>query len=123
MKYIDARHIPLGSQGLDLRFTVAELLEVAEGDLAQRVARRADFLVDLVAALELLLVPMAEQPVAGEVQLLRILVELVLGRRLDEGSLARQRREGRADAFSQRPQHHNGEKQACEDSDDTDHDL
>ena len=50
------------------------------------MAGRADFLVDLEAALELLAVELAERPVAGERQLLGMLVELVLGRRL--GGLA-----------------------------------
>ena len=46
------------------------------------MAGRADFLVDLEAALQLLLVELAERAVAGERELLRMLVELMLGRRL-----------------------------------------
>ena len=42
------------------------------------MAGRADFLVDLEAALELPAVELAERAVAGEVQLLGVLVELVL---------------------------------------------
>jgi hypothetical protein len=59
---VDARHLVLGGDRLHLVVVVAERLEVAEGDEAQRVAGLADFVVDLEAALQLLLVELAEGP-------------------------------------------------------------
>ena len=47
-------------------------MQVAERDQAQAVAGRADFLVDLEAALQLLPVELAERAVGREVQLLRL---------------------------------------------------
>ena len=84
---IDRRHLdrPLIGDRLHFGLVVAERLEVAERDQAQAVAGRADFLVDLEPALQLLAVELAERPVAGERQMLRMLVELLLGRRARAG--------------------------------------
>ena len=46
------------------------------------MAARADFLVDLEAALQLLPVELAERAVRGEVQLLRLAMKFMLGGRL-----------------------------------------
>src|SRR5690606_41611070 len=57
---IDAWHGPARGLGLHFGFGVAKLREIADRHELERVAGRADLLVDLVAALELLLVPFAE---------------------------------------------------------------
>jgi hypothetical protein len=66
---------------LDFRLFVTERMQIAERHQAQPVAGRADFLVDLEAALELLLVEFAERAVAGESKRLRLTVKLMLGGR------------------------------------------
>jgi hypothetical protein len=70
------RDLRLGGDILDLGLVVTQRGEIAVGDVAQRMALRADFLVDLETALQLLLVELAEHAVAGERQMFGVLVEL-----------------------------------------------
>ena len=77
------------------------------------MAGRADFRIDLEAALQLLVVELAERPVAGETQVLGLAVEL-FARRL-AGGLAEVGR----DAAEQRDQQDDGEDGADEAEDET----
>src|SRR6185295_8338025 len=69
--------LPVRRDLLDLRLIVAEPLEVAERDQVQAVTGRADFRIDLEAALQLALVELAEGPVAGQREMPGLLVPLV----------------------------------------------
>ncbi len=61
------------------------------------MARRADFAIDLQPALELLLVELAERPVAGQGELARLLIEL-----FDRGMFGRLERQRIDDRIEQR---------------------
>src|SRR3954447_277927 len=79
------------------------------------MAGRADFRIDLKAARQLTVVELAERPVPGELQRLRLLVELVGGERRGRvGEIAR-------DSADQRDQQDPGEYQADEKTDEPDH--
>ena len=66
----------LGGDRLHFGVGVADFLQVAVGNMAERVARGADFLVDLEATLHLLAIELAEHAVAGKREVLGMLVEL-----------------------------------------------
>ena len=79
---IDSRHLPAGGFGLNLFLGIAEVRQIAEGDVVQAVAGRTDFLVDLVPTLQLRDVPGAQRPVEREAAFgpVRFQMELVLCR-------------------------------------------
>ena len=112
---VDARHLVLGGDRFHFVVVVAQRLEVAEGDEAQRVAGLADFVIDLEAALQLPLVELAEGAVAGQRKLLGVQVKLVLGGR----GYAFLGKVYRAD--DQRPGERAREEQSDEDGEDADH--
>src|SRR3546814_7986625 len=66
---------PLRGDRLHLGLVIADALEIAEMHEVDRVARRADFLVHLEAALELLVVVLAERAVGRQRERLGLLVE------------------------------------------------
>ena len=77
---VDPRNLLRCGEGFDLTLVVTDLLEVAEGHVLQAVTGRADFVVNLEAALELLDVPLAERAVEGERDIARLFVRQVTGR-------------------------------------------
>src|SRR3546814_10225010 len=68
---------PLRGDRLHLGLVIADALEIAEMHEVDRVARRADFLVHLEAALELLVVVLAERAVGRQRERLGLLVEFL----------------------------------------------
>src|SRR5690606_8657656 len=66
-------------ESLHLSFAVTKLREIAESHELQRVAGRTDLFVNLVAALQLLIVPRSENAVARKLQRPGREVELMLG--------------------------------------------
>src|SRR3546814_19415526 len=75
---VDRRNLETLGEGFDLTFGVTKVRNVAERDEVQAVAGRADFLVHLHPALQLLLVPVRPPyAVAGKFQVLGMLVKLV----------------------------------------------
>src|SRR3546814_9360845 len=64
---------------LHFRLAEADVLKAADRNQLHAVAGRADFLVDLEAALELLAVELPERAVRSQVKLLRVLVEEMCG--------------------------------------------
>src|SRR5690606_905346 len=113
---IHARDSPFGRGGLYFGFAVTKLREVAERHVLEAVASRADFLVNLVAALDLLVVPASKGAIAGKLQRLGLLMEGVLG-----GLFAKALGRGSVRAGSESPEHRDGEAKPNEDADQPDH--
>src|SRR5205085_12142283 len=72
---------PLVGDRLNLGLVVTNALEVVESHQLHAVTGGANLLVDLEAALNLRSIELAEGTIAGEHQILRMFVELLLGRR------------------------------------------
>src|SRR5690606_19456274 len=103
-------HRPVGRFGLHFGFAVAELRQIAQRNVVERVTGRAGLLVDLVTALELLQVPFTESPVVREVHVLGMFVELMLGGFLDQVALP----DHRCGAPAEGPHHREGEGESYE---------
>ena len=107
---------PLIGDRADLGFGIADVAQVAERDLGQAVAGRADLAIDLEAALELLPVEAAERPFEREAHVVarREMVSR-LGRLLGRtGDIA-------VGAVAESPQHDEGEDEPDEDAQTANH--
>ena len=74
---IDVRSLdrPVGCNGLNFVFIIADFFQIAEGNQTKGVTGGTDFLVDLETALQLLAIKFAQRSVGRERDVLRFLVK------------------------------------------------
>ena len=107
---VEVGHLHLGGNGLHFIVVITQLLQITERDIFQRVAVRADFGINLKAALQLLAIESAKGAVAGQ-------MEILLGVKVVNLLHRRSRRLGHEAIGSEAkgPQQRRRKEGACED--------